>query len=398
LAAEGTQPFQQQPVPSATAGLAGAEDDVPRSRRRLGGAVKHVRIAARRRFGQLIAAGRGSQKVCRKGALASESIRSVLVCRLNARMGNALFLTPLIHQLHELLPEATIDVASAYPQAQDLFGHLPGVRAVIVFPYKGVQIPWRYVTALARVRGHHYDLVIDPTTNSTSSRVVLGLCRARLRLGVAAEHQWAPLTHAVHDSLMPPHRAIQPVFLLHWALGVAHVPSRLQLSIGRDATELAEARALVRRALERQGQDPSSARPVGFFAHATGAKRFGRESWLKFWTSFQQLAPEAVPVEFLPTPHAAPMSPSFAALHVPTPRRLAAAMEQMGMFISADTGPMHLASSTAMPTVALFRASEPVFYRPLKPSDLTLDATHHSAAVLARLCYEHWQRCGAWRL
>jgi heptosyltransferase III len=366
----------------------------PRPRRGLAGTLRHLRIAARGYFGRLIAKRRSSDTRYREGALASEHISSVLICRVNARMGNALFLTPLIQQLHELLPEATIDVASAYPQAPDLLGHLPGVRAVILFPYKGVQLVWRYFAALARVRSHRYDLVIDPMPNSTSSRIVLWLCRARLRLGFSSEHQWAPLTHAVPEALMPAHRAIQPVFLLHWALGVAHAPARLQLSTGCGASEQAQARALVHRALEVHGNDPSSAQPVGFFAYAAGSKRFGRDDWLKFWVSFLQLAPEVVPVEFLPTPHATPMIASFAALHVPTPRRLAAAMGQMSMFISADTGPMHLASSTPMPTVALFCASEPALYGPLKHCDLALDATHHSPAMLAQLCYQHWRR---WR-
>jgi len=395
LPAEGTQAFHQSPVAVAAPDLRGTEKDVSRSRRGLAGALRHLRITARSRFGRWIAACRKSGSLCPKGALASERITSVLVCRVNARMGNALFLTPLIQQLHALLPEATIDVASSYPHAPDLLGHLPGVRVVILFPYKGVRIVWRYLAAIARVRRHRYDLVIDPVPNSTSSRIVLWLCRARLRLGIAAEHQWAPLTHAVPESFTPAHRAIQPVFLLHWALGVAHEPARLELSIGCRASEQAQARALVRRALEVQGKDPGSAQPVGFFAYATGAKRFGREYWLSFWTRFLQLAPEAVPVEFLPTPHTTPTSPSFAALHVPTPGRLAAAMGEMRMFISADTGPMHLASSTAMPTVGLFCASDPALYGPLKPSDLALDARHHSPAMLAQLCYQHWRRCCA---
>nr|UXE44184.1 hypothetical protein Hi04_10k_c1198_00006 [uncultured bacterium] len=364
----------------------------PRPRRGLGGTLRNLRVAARGYFGRLIVARRTSPTRYRVGALASERISSVLICRVNARMGNALFLTPLIHQLHVLLPHASIDIACAYPQAPDLLGHLPAVREVILFPYKGVHLVWRYLAALARVRGRRYDLVIDPMPNSTSSRIVLSLCRARLRLGFDSEHQWASLTHGVPESLVPRHRALQPVFLLQQALGVTHEPARLQLSIGCDPREQAEARTLLRRALELRGHDPCRAQPVGFFAQATGAKMLAREFWLKFWTSFLELAPEAVPVEFLPTPDATPVDPSYAALHVPRPRRLAAAMGQMCMFISADTGPMHLASSTAAPTVALFRASAPAFYGPLKPSDLALDATRHSPAMLARFCHEHWQR------
>jgi ADP-heptose:LPS heptosyltransferase len=374
------------------AGAPSAEAARP-PRRVLAGSLRNLRIAARDYFGRLLAARRTSSTRSRLGALASERITSVLICRINARMGNALFLTPLIEQLHVLLPHASIDIASAYPQAADLLGHLPAVRQVIVFPYKGgVHLVWRYLAALARVRGRRYDLVIDPMPHSTGSRIVLSLSRARFRLGFDSDHQWAPLTHAVPELLVPTHRALQPVFLLQQAFGVTHEPARLQLSIGCDARERVEARALLRRALERQGHDPCSAQPVAFFAQATGAKMLAREFWLKFWASFLELAPEAVPVEILPTPDATAISPGFAALHVPRPRRLAAAIGQMCMFISADTGPMHLASSTTVPTVALFCASAPALYGPLKPSDLALDATRHSPDMLARLCHQHWQQ------
>jgi hypothetical protein len=45
-----------------------------------------------------------------------------------------------------------------------------------------------------------------------------------------------------------------------------------------------------------------------------------------------------------------------------------------------------------VPTVALFCASEPALYGPLKPSDVALDAARHSPAMLARFCHQHWQQ------
>jgi heptosyltransferase III len=366
-------------------------ETAPPPRRSLAATLRHLRVIGRWHLGRLLAARRAPVS-SRQGTLASERISSVLISRVNARMGNALFLTPLIRELHALLPEASIDVACAYPEARDLLGNLPAVREVIVFPYKGIELVWRYLAALARVRARRYDLVIDPTSNSTSSRIVQWLCRARLRLGVESEHQWVSLTHSIPESLMPAHRALQPVFLLQRALDVPHEPARLQLSIGSDPDEQAQARKLLRRALELRGHDPARAQPVGFFAYATGAKKLEREYWSKFWTAFLQLAPEAVPVEFLPTPDTAPIDPQGVALHVPRPRLLAAVMGELCMFVSADTGPMHLASSTAVPTVALFRASEPALYGPLKPCDLALDTTRHPPAMLARFCHEHWQQ------
>ncbi|HEY2589996.1 MAG TPA: hypothetical protein VGI35_00285, partial [Steroidobacteraceae bacterium] len=129
--------------------------------------------------------------------LDSAELATVLLCRINARMGNAMFLTPIIERLRELLPQAVVDIASAYPYAEELLGPIPGVRRVLVFPYKGVRLPFRYINALRAVRRQRYDLAIDPAPDSTSDRIVLSLARARYRLGFASASQWAPLTHAV---------------------------------------------------------------------------------------------------------------------------------------------------------------------------------------------------------
>jgi ADP-heptose:LPS heptosyltransferase len=60
------------------------------------------------------------------------------------------------------------------------------------------------------------------------------------------------------------------------------------------------------------------------------------------------------------------------------------------MFISTDTGPMHLASSTSVPTVALFHASNPDLYRPLKPTDLTIDLSSCCPVTAAQRCHQIW--------
>jgi ADP-heptose:LPS heptosyltransferase len=63
------------------------------------------------------------------------------------------------------------------------------------------------------------------------------------------------------------------------------------------------------------------------------------------------------------------------------------------MFISTDTGPMHLASSTAVPTVALFQASDPGLYGPLKPDDLAIDITRVAPREVAQRCQRIWAAC-----
>jgi ADP-heptose:LPS heptosyltransferase len=58
--------------------------------------------------------------------------------------------------------------------------------------------------------------------------------------------------------------------------------------------------------------------------------------------------------------------------------------------ISADTGPMNLASSTSVPTVALFQATDPSLYGPLKPVDLAIDITASTPQLVAQRCRQIW--------
>ena len=355
------------------------------------GASKSLRRNSRLLFGQGLARIVGPRTP--SAQLARDQIATVLVVRINGRMGNTLFLTPLLERLHELLPNASIDLALSFPKAGELLRNYPGLRRIIQFPHKGPGLVPRYFKALREMRAERYDLVIDPVPESTSGRVALSLSRARYRLGFATGSQWAPLTHTVPQAVGFMHQAVQPVFLLSRALDAPFDARSLQLSLALTAEEIQSGRAAVARAMTPEGQPPAvpGTTAFGFFAHGTGDKTLGRAWWLAFWKCFLELQPEAVPVEFLPGPQSAPTDVRFPSLHFPSPRKLTAAIAATRMFVSADTGPMHLASSTATPTVALFKTTNPVLYGPLKPTDLVINVGECTPQVAAQQCQRLWQ-------
>jgi hypothetical protein len=133
------------------------------------------------------------------------------------------------------------------------------------------------------------------------------------------------------------------------------------------------------------------ARAFGFFAHATGFKVIERAWWLEFWEAFLELEPDAIPVEFLPPKAAATDVARYPTLHFGSLRALTAAIAATRMFISADTGPMHLASSTPVPTVALFCSSDPALYGPLKFVDMAIKVDESSPRFVAERCHRVWR-------
>jgi len=349
--------------------------------------LKSLRRKARLRMGRVLARVTGPRTS--SGRLDPGEISTVLVIRINGRIGNTLFLTPLLQRIHQILPQASIDVATSYSQAHELLQSLPGMRDVITFPHKGARLVSGYIGALCKLRARRYDLVIDPVPESTNGRIALSICRARYRVGFTSGSQWAPLTHAVPET-QAMHQGLQPVYLLSRAFDVPFDPHGLQLSLCLRPQEQEAGRSAVAGALSRIAGTTDTKRAFGFFAHATATKTIPRSWWLEFWKSFLELQPDAVPVEFLP-PRTAPTSPSFATLQFPSTRALTAAMGATRMFISADTGPMHLASSTSVPTVALFQATDPSLYGPLKAADLAIDITTSSPQRVAQRCQRVWR-------
>lgn len=317
-------------------------------------------------------------------------IRRILVCRLNGRLGNTLLLTPLIKRLHETLPEASIDLALSYPKARELFGHLPGVGRIIEFPHKDPGALWRFPRAVREMRACEYDLAIDPVPESTSGRIALSLCRARYRLGYDTRTQWVRLTHAVQQAEAVLHHGVEPIYLLEQGLSATAPlcePPALWLPL--EPAEADTGRELVRTALSGMAGDRE---PIGFFANATGAKKLGQAWWIEFWSAFLESEPGVAPVEFLPGPQSARTDTRFPGLHVRSLRELAAAISATRLFIAPDAGPMHLASSTRTPTVALFCASDITRYRPMKPRDLAIDVNRCSAREAALRCLDWWRQ------
>jgi heptosyltransferase-3 len=323
----------------------------------------------------------------RRDQLDPAPIRSVLVVRMNGRMGNTLFLTPLLTGINEIMPHAAIDVLSRYPDAPDVLRGLPGLRSVITLPdfgWRDLPAAWRTLQACRSAR---YDLAIDPVPNSAGGRIALALSRARWRLGFGGDEQWLRLDCAAE---LPPgvgHEALQPLLLLKQAFGYRIEPGAARLRVANSADELAAGARLVaeRKAVARRVTLPEWP-TIGFFASARGKKDLGPAWWREFWSVYLELMPHTTPLEVLPAADFAPVDEAFANVYCRSPRMLAATLAHVDRFFSADTGPMHLASAAGVPTVAFFADTNPAAFGPIKPDDTVLQTGGKSPRDVAAAC------------
>lgn len=346
------------------------------ARVRRGDALRHRAITLL--FGRLFSAVGG--QLCEPGQLPTRGIHRVLICRPNHRLGNAVLISPLLAEVEALYPGAEIDLVSGGEAARMLFTNRFQVRQVFCLPRKIARHVWQTVALLRQLRRSSYDLAIDACHGSQSGRLLLGVVKARFKLGFPdartnADSLW-------HSLSWPDHLAHRSVFLLRTAYaGKVDRPCEtlnLRLSEG-ERQQAGKALAAV-----LGGTQPAPGRPVvGIFANATGAKRYGETWWKEFVDALLASQPNLLIVDVVAEHGQAQLGGDFPSYYTRDLRRLASMIANMDGFISADCGVMHLAVASGTPTVGLFSVTSSSKYRPYGRSNTAIDTGGMNAAQVA---------------
>lgn len=280
-------------------------------------------------------------------------VRSVLVLRIDERVGNVLLTTPLIARLQEALPGARVDLLVARSKV-DL---VRGLVGVIPFEKKDLfQRPWRFLALLWRLRRARYDVAIDAShwhTFSTSSALLLAWTRAGIRIAHdrGSSPRWAtdrvplPATDLQESEIRTKLRLLEP-------LGIAPGSPRMLTALGKSAEAGAAIDAWLRAhglletplvGLAPGGRKPAHRMaPEVFVALAAHARRLGARPIILWGPGEEDLAAELART-------------AEAELAPPTDLEgLAALMGRCRAIAVNDTGPMHLAVAVGTPTIALF--------------------------------------------
>lgn len=334
----------------------------------------------RKRLNRLLTRLLGTPEA-RQRPLAEHTDR-ILVIRLNKRLGNILFLTPMLRSLAATLPEARIDVLIQNPAQAALVSSLPGVNRVWIQDNQ----PASVFRLLRDIRRERYDLAIDPTGSSTSNRIAMVLSGARQRLGFANVDQWLALSHASGRPASR-HQAIQAVELLSSAISEPAIQRFDTLAVFPDAKARAAADKRWQATLTASAIE-GTAPIVGFFSRATGRKALPKHWWQTWVIAMRQAVPQAVLVEILPGPNATPISPELPHVAIASLPELAAFMARCDQFVAADSGPMHLAAASGVPVVGLFRATSPRDYTPLGRDCISLEGERLTPELTARTLAE----------
>lgn len=314
-------------------------------------------------------------------------------------VGDVVFTTPAVHALRRHYPDAQIDYV-VERAAAPIVRHSPDLTSVIE-----VERPrgWKRVTydvGLARrLRRTRYDLAIDFHGGPRAAWLVRAT-GAPTRIGYAIQGRRLCYTTLVpwHPSLLPPRHSVLNQWDLLTPLGVAPPttdgdPVRMAVS--------AEVRGRAHAQLVAAGVDPAHRLVVLHVSASNPFRRWPRASFVQVAAALARAdtrhrimitagpsegdAAEAVAREARQA--AGDAAGAIVRAAEPSLEELHVIMSEAALFIGGDSGPLHVAATTAVPIVAIFGPTLPARSMPWRPSHVPAVALE-PAPLPCRPCHQ----------
>lgn len=299
----------------------------------------------------------GRSDISRKIDWNSETIRRVLICRPNSRLGNQLLITPLVEEVSELFPNCKIDLFVRGGLAPILFENYKNVDRTIKLPKKPFKELIAYIKVWISLRKYHYDIVINVDKNSSSGRLSTQFTNARFKFfNDLDEELQKEYTDYNHIAKFPVYNFRKYLNQLGLNLPDRPIPL-LDIKLGID--ELANGKRVL------DGIVSIEKKTISLYTFATRDKCYSEAWWAE---TYDRIKAEYAGVynilEVLPIENVSQIgfkAPSFYSKDI---REIGALIANTEIFIGADSGIMHLASASKAPTVGLFSVTNTDKYQP----------------------------------
>lgn len=278
-------------------------------------------------------------------------VRKLLVFRLDQRVGNGLLLLPLLNALRESRhrPEAHLLIHAPVAKLFESSVDFPAGRIWSYDQPKLIKKPWQYITLLRQLRREYFDVVIacnNPDNFSLSQAIFGRMIRPGYLVGFDARDSAAFYDIAVSsgtdrhyaDAMVDLWRVIEPSVKTRFA--ALKMPDQLMIEAVKNYPQYATGGVLI-------------------WLGATGQKVLPGEIWELIYQTITANCKTAVHIAAGPADerhlqkYPAWLRDKTIVWQTPLTQS-AALLTRFSVFVSADTGPMHLAAALGCATFTIF--------------------------------------------
>lgn len=318
-----------------------------------------------------------------KTTLNKDEIKHIVIIRPNYRIGNLIFLTPLINEIYKIIPDAKIDVVVGMKLAGDILKELPNVDEVISIPRELLAHPFDLVNFVKDARKKEYDLAINISSGSLSSQIVTMLVNAKYKASFENEKNVTKLTHAIKKENLYKHSGHQTLELLK-LFGMPLPSKETPLDIKLRADEIEHAQNALKNLLQKAERSNDS-KVIALFRNARFDKKISDTWWNEWFLELKKLDKNIVVIDILSPDILTKLNSDVLEYSNKNLRLLGAFFHVCDAYVSADTGPLHLASASDAKVLALFNKTNAEVYGTLGNKSKTIDINNMSAQGVAKV-------------
>ncbi|KFF06769.1 glycosyltransferase family 9 protein [Flavobacterium reichenbachii] len=297
-------------------------------------------------------------------------IKRILICRPNGRLGNLLLITPLVKEVAATFPNCKIDLFVKGTLAPIIFENYEAYNKSIPLPKKPFKSLIDYIKVWVSIMKEPYDMAINVDQNSSSGRLAVRFSNAKYKFyGDLDENQ-------VIDKSDYEHIAKYPVYNFRNYLSKLGIEKSNRIIASVDLNLSSSEFMNGKKKLDELVTN--SKKTICIFTYATGNKCLTEEWWGDFYKALKDKYREYNIIEILPVENVSQIgfqAPSFYSKDI---REIGAVIANTELFIGADSGIMHLASSVQTPTAGLFSVSNLKKYEPYDNSSIGIDIYSYS--------------------
>jgi ADP-heptose:LPS heptosyltransferase len=293
------------------------------------------------------------------------SIKKILVIRQDDRIGNPVLVTPLLIALRKNFPRAKISFLASEVSAELFSGSKLTDELLVLEKKRYIRNPLAFLLNIVRLRKKRFDLAFDCSDENTLSfghGMWIYLSGAKYRIGHKRDRSDLFLNIEVPPVNYNRHATEMHLDLLRFL--IPEISEELPfLEVRREEAEY------IREYLKKMGIN-SEDFLVGINLGGTGKKKWGFENFIELGNRLKR---ENVKVVYFWGPQEKNWVKNLNNTEVlkeilPLPK-LSALLKRCNLFVSSDSGIMHLATAVGTPTLGIFIHSDPRKFGPKGKKD-----------------------------
>ena len=313
-----------------------------------------------------------------------DNVKNILIIRPNYRIGNLIFLTPLINELQKNIPDAKIDIIVGMKLAGKILEPMPNVDKVIDIPRKLLLHPLEMFAYIQKTRAKKYDVALNISGGSTSAQIVTALVKAKYKASFSSDKLWANFTH-VQERGRPTHihMGLEPLeFLRFFNIQVPQKKPNLDIKLTQAEIDNAHNDL---KTLLHVNNISTDKKTVALFRNARFDKKISDEWWSEWIDEVLKLDKNIVFIDILSPDIPQKLNENVLEYSNKDLRTLGAFFKACDLYVSADTGPMHLAVASGAKVLALFNKTNMEVYGTLGERNKTIDVENLLPKEVAKI-------------